>query len=158
MSQSGTNTNPTEVLFYHLERQTLENVLPNLLEKTIQRGWRAVVKTGSQERLDALDLSLWTFTEDSFLAHGTAKDGFAADQPVYLTLDDEAPNGAEVRFYVDGATANDVAGLVRAIFMFDGNDDEATAKARVQWQAMKAAGHTCTYWRQTPEGRWEKRA
>jgi DNA polymerase III subunit chi len=158
MSQSGTQTNATEVLFYHLERQPLEKVLPSLLEKTLQRGWRAVVQAGSQERLEALDLALWTYTDDSFLAHGTAKDGFGADQPIYLTLEDDAPNGAKVRFFVDGATSADLSGLVRAIYMFDGNDDDATANARVQWQAVKAAGHTCTYWRQTAEGRWEKKA
>ncbi len=158
MSQSGIGTNATEVLFYHLERQPLEKVLPSLLEKTLQRGWRAVVQTGSQERLEALDLALWTYSDDSFLAHGTSKDGFEAEQPVYLTLADDAPNSAKVRFFVDGATTPDLSGLVRAIYMFDGNDDEATANARVQWQAVKAAGHTCTYWRQTPEGRWEKKA
>jgi DNA polymerase III subunit chi len=158
MSQSGTDPNTTEVLFYHLERQPLEKVLPSLLEKTVQRGWRAVVQTGSQERLEALDLALWTYSDDSFLAHGTAKDGFAAEQPVYLTLDDDAPNGAKVRFFVDGAVAADFSGLVRAIFMFDGNDDEATANARLQWKAVKDGGHSCTYWQQTPEGRWEKKA
>lgn len=158
MSQSGTDRQTPEVLFYHLERQPLEKVLPNLLEKTLQRGWRAVVQTGSQERLEALDLALWTYSDDSFLAHGTSKDGCAEDQPVYLTLGGDAPNGAKVRFFVDGATAADLSGLVRAVFMFDGNDDEATASARVQWQAVKEAGHTCTYWRQTPEGRWEKKA
>ena len=151
-------SNKTEVLFYHLERQPLEKVLPSLLEKTVQRGWRAVVQTGSQDRLEALDLALWTYSDDSFLGHGTQKDGFAADQPVYLTTSDDAPNGAKVRFFVDGASAADLSGLVRAIFMFDGNDDEATVHARVQWKAAKAAGHACTYWQQTPEGRWEKKA
>lgn len=158
MVQSGTNQISTEVLFYHLERQPLEKVLPSLLEKTVRRGWRAVVQTSSEERLEALDLALWTYSEDSFLAHGTLKDDHASEQPVYLTTGDDAPNGAKVRFFVDGAMAGDLSGLVRAIFMFDGNDDEATANARVQWKAAKAAEHACTYWQQTPEGRWEKKA
>ncbi|KFL26848.1 DNA polymerase III subunit chi, partial [Devosia sp. 17-2-E-8] len=29
-----------DVLFYHLENQPLEKVLPLLLEKTVERGWR----------------------------------------------------------------------------------------------------------------------
>ena len=116
---------PTEVLFYHLEQQTLEKVLPTLVEKTLERGWRAVVQAGSHERLAAIDLALWTFKEDSFLAHGTAKDGHAAEQPVYLTTTGETPNGAGVRFLVDGAEAEAFSGFVRIVYMFDGNEAEA---------------------------------
>jgi DNA polymerase-3 subunit chi len=148
----------TEVLFYHLEQQPLERVLPSLIEKTLQRGWRAVIQSGSEERLEALDLALWTYADDSFLPHGTKKDGYAAEQPVYLTTGDETPNGARVRFLVDGAEAGDFSGLVRAVFLFDGNDAEATAAARKHWQSAKTAGYAVTYWRQTSEGRWEKRA
>lgn len=148
----------TEVLFYHLERLPLERVLPGLLERTLERGWRAVVQAGNEERLEALDLALWTYTEGSFLPHGTRQDGFSAEQPIYLTTGTDTPNGAGVRFFVDGAEGGDLSGLVRAVFLFDGNDAEATASARAQWQAVKAAGHTATYWRQSAEGRWEKKA
>lgn len=145
-----------EVLFYHLERATLEHVLPSLLERTIERGWRAVVQSGSAERLEALDLALWTYNDASFLPHGTARDGDPARQPVYLTLGDEAPNSAGVRFLVDGAEMTQFAGYVRIVCIFDGRDPEATGKARTQWQAAKAAGCTVTYWRQSDSGRWEK--
>lgn len=155
---SETSTIATEVLFYHLERQPLERVLPSLLEKTLERGWRAVVQSGSEERLEALDLALWTYAEGSFLPHGTKKDGFAADQPIYLTTGGDAPNGGRVRFLVDRATPPDLAGLVRAVFLFDGNDSEATAEAREQWKAVKAQGLAATYWRQSAEGRWQKMA
>lgn len=155
MSEEQTPT-PVEVLFYHLERQPLERVLPSLLERTLERGWRAVVQSGSEERLDALNLALWTYSEASFLPHGSKKDGFASEQPIYLTTSDETPNGARVRFLVDGATAKDLSGLVRAVYLFDGNDEEATSQARAEWKAVKAAGHACTYWRQSPEGRWQK--
>ncbi len=148
----------TEVLFYHLERQPLERVLPSLLEKTVERGWRAVVQAGSSDQLEKLDLLLWTYSEDSFLAHGTLKDGQSGDQPVFLTTRDDNPNGAKVRFYVDNAVAGDMTGLMRAVFLFDGNDDAAVATARAAWQTAKAAQHSCTYWQQTPEGRWEKKA
>ena len=147
-----------EVLFYHLERQPLERVLPSLLEKTLARGWRAVVQSGSQERLDALDLALWTYADDSFLPHGTKKEGYEADQPIFLTTTDETPNAAKVRFFVDGAVAGDMSGLVRAIYMFDGQDQQALSVARSEWQAVKAKGLAATYWRQTAEGRWEKKA
>jgi len=147
-----------EVLFYHLERHPLETVLPNLIERTLERGWRAVVQAGSSERVEALDTVLWTYREDSFLPHGRAGDPFAADQPVYLTAGDETPNGARVRFLVDGARASAFRGFTRLVYMFDGSDAEAISVAREQWKAAKAAGCTATYWQQTEAGRWEKKA
>jgi DNA polymerase-3 subunit chi len=147
-----------EVLFYHLERQPLEAVLPGLLERTLERGWRAVVQVGSQERMEFLDTALWTYKEASFLPHGTRKDGFSAEQPVYLTLDDTVPNGAGVKFLVEGSVAGTFSGFARIVYLFDGNDAEATASARSQWQAAKAAGCAVTYWRQSTAGRWEKMA
>lgn len=148
----------TEVLFYHLQHQPLERVLPSLVEKTLERGWRAVVQAGSPERLEAIDLALWTYKEDSFLAHGSAKDGFAAEQPVYLTTTGETPNGAGVRFLVDGAEAESFSGFVRIVYLFDGNDTDAVALARAQWTAAKQAGCPVTYWLQSTAGRWERKA
>ena len=147
-----------EVLFYHLERHPLEVVLPNLLEKTLERGWRAVVQSGSEERLEALDTALWTYSEESFLPHGTAKSGHPADQPVYLTTGADTPNGAGVRFLVDGAEAETFTGFARLVYVFDGRDEEATTRARLEWKKATAAGCAVTYWRQSEAGRWEKKA
>jgi DNA polymerase-3 subunit chi len=148
----------TEVLFYHLTESTLEDALPGLLEKSVQRGWRAVVQTGTEERRDALDTHLWTFRDDSFLAHGTDREPHVAEQPVLLTTEANNGNGAEIRFIVDGAAPPDVAAYERAVFMFDGHDAEQLEKAREHWKAMKASGHAVTYWQQTPERRWERKA
>lgn len=147
-----------EVLFYHLESQPLERVLPALLDRTLERGWRAVVQSGSEERLEALDTALWTYRDDSFLPHGTRRDGHAERQPVYLTTGEDAPNGARVRFLVEGARAAGYDGLLRAVYLFDGHDGEAVADARSAWAEAKAAGCAVTYWRQTSDGRWEKKA
>lgn len=148
----------TEVLFYHLEHQPLDRVLPSLLEKTLQRGWKAVVRSSNQERLEALDIALWTYRDDSFLPHGTKKDGASDKQPVYLTTGDETPNGAGIVFLVDGAETQVFEGFERIVHLFDGNDKEAVARARNQWKAAKAAGCEVTYWQQGPQGRWEKKA
>jgi DNA polymerase-3 subunit chi len=160
MGDSDTRRQPaatqTEVLFYHLERQPLERVLPGLLEKTLARGWRAVVQSDSEERLEALDTALWTYSEASFLPHGTKRDGLAAEQPVYLTTGDETPNGAGVRFLVDGASVASYEGFVRVVHIFDGRDEESKARARGAWQAAKSQGFPVTYWRQGDSGRWEK--
>jgi DNA polymerase-3 subunit chi len=153
----------TEVWFYHLQRENLENALTPLLQKTLERGWRAVVRAGGTERVDALDAHLWTFRADAFLPHGRAQDGFAERQPVYLTAGEETPNGAHALFLVDGAVpadwgAGDLTLHDRIVLIFDGRDSEALATARAQWSAAKAAGHAVTYWQQSDAGKWEKRA
>ena len=148
----------TEVLFYHLERQPLERVLPTLLERTLERGWRAVVQCGSEERLEALDGWLWTYRDDSFLPHGTVRDGPADMQPIFLTTGNENPNGANVRFLVEGATISDFAPYDRVVQIFDGHDAAAIELARKEWRRAKAAGCEVTYWQQADNGRWERRA
>ncbi len=148
----------TEVLFYHLDKQPLDRVLPGLVERTLARGWRAVVQAGGAERLDAIDTMLWTWRDDSFLPHGTMKDGHPAHQPVFLTTDEANPNGAAVRFLVDGADLQAFEGYVRVVILFDGLDSEALDTARRQWKAVKTANLPATYWQQSEAGRWEKRA
>ena len=148
----------TEIWFYHLEQQTLDQVLPNLLEKTLQRGWRAVVQSGSQERLKAIDALLWTYREDSFLPHGTRRDGDPAMQPIYLTEEEENPNAADIRFFIEGAPIGSAEGYQRVVYLFDGGDGHALDNARAAWKDVKASEHEVTYWRQTSSGRWEKQA
>jgi DNA polymerase III subunit chi len=148
----------TEVLFYHLEHQPLERVLPSLVERTLERGWRAVVQAGSEERVEALDTLLWTYREDSFLPHGTRRDGNTAAQPIYLTSGEDNPNGAGVRFLVDGAETGELSSYDRVVYLFDGRDAAAVAKAREHWKSAKDAGCEVTYWQQSSEGRWEKKA
>lgn len=151
-------SSPTEVLFYHLERQPLDRVLPTLVERTVERGWRAVIQSGTTERLEAVDNLLWTWRDDSFVPHGTARDGPPADQPVLLTTESDNPNEAAVRFLIDGATIESFKGYLRVVLIFDGQDTAAVETARAQWKAAKAEGCACTYWQQSDSGRWEKRA
>jgi DNA polymerase-3 subunit chi len=147
-----------EVLFYHLTESTLEKALPTLLEKSVGRGWRAVVQTGSEERRDALDQHLWLYRDDSFLPHGVDHEPHAAEQPVILTAGPANPNGAQIRFLVDGASPPPLDGYERAVFLFDGNDEGQIEAARAHWKVLKGSGHGVTYWQQTPEGRWEQKA
>ena len=148
----------TEVYFYHLERRTLEQVLPTLLELSLKRGWRAAVQAASEERVEALDTLLWTYREESFLPHGTARDGRSAAHPIYLTASDDNPNAAHVRFLVDGATLGDASPYARVAHVFDGRDEKAVARARSEWQAAKARGDAVSYWQQDAEGRWQQKA
>jgi len=148
----------SEVYFYHLQNQPLENVLPQLIEKCLERGWRCVVQTQSDERVQALDQHLWTWRDDSFLPHGTDKEGNASEQPVLLTTSEQNANTAKVRFFVEGASSEDLNGYERAIHLFDGNDPDAVDNARAQWKSAQAAGHAVTYWQQDEAGRWQQKA
>jgi DNA polymerase-3 subunit chi len=158
-SAATTDAEPaSEVYFYHLERQPLVRVLPILLERTLERGWRAVVQAGSAERLEALDAELWIYAPDSFLPHGLARDPDAERQPVLLTTAEDNPNGAALRFLVDGAAVSVHRGYVRIVHLFDGNDAEAVEAARKQWRIAKTEGCSLAYWQQDANGRWQRKA
>jgi DNA polymerase-3 subunit chi len=150
----------TEIWFYHLQRRSLDDVLPGLLERALQRGWHAVVQGASEERIAALDEHLWTYSDDSFLPHASAREGDPEMQPIFLTTGSENPNRATVRFLIEGA---EVAPILerdddyeRVMLLFDGNDAEALAAARAQWAYLKARGNALSYWQQSADGRWQK--
>ena len=147
----------TEVRFYHLTRTTLEQALPQMLEKTLERGQRAMVLAGSEERVEALNAWLWTYGDRTFLPHGSAQDGHAEHQPVWLTERDECPNGAQVLFLTDAAVSERLGDYTLCALLFDGNDADAVATARAQWATLKDAGHDLTYWQQDDQGRWAQK-
>ena len=147
----------TEILFYHLKGQTPEQVLPALLQKSLERGWRVVVQASSDERVEALDAHLWTWRDDAFLPHGTWRDAEAAMQPIVLTVNEENPNGATVRFLVDGASMpGNGDGYDRIVVLFSGEDPDAVDAARERWTKAKAAGVEVTYWQMDEQGRWRR--
>lgn len=149
----------TEILFYHMQGQKLENVLPALLEKSLERGWKVVVQGSTDERIEALDAHLWTYRDDGFLPHGTWRESEAAQQPVLLTSNDGNPNGATVRFLVDRAPLPaDVERYQRIVLVFDGDDEEAVAAARAHWSDVRAKGFEATYWQADEGGRWTKKS
>jgi DNA polymerase III subunit chi len=147
-----------EVLFYHLQHKPLAAVLPNLVAKSIDCGWRAVVQAVTEERLAALDDLLWTYSEESFLPHGTDREPQPESQPVLLTISTTNPNAAEVRFLVEGADLPEqIAGYERVVVLFDGDDAEAVTRAREQWREAMKRGASVTYWQQDERGRWQKK-
>lgn len=151
-----------EIWFYHLERSTLDQVLPELLDRTLKRGWRAQVRVADPNRLEDIDERLWTWRDESFLAHGRADAAHAARQPILLvqaaeTPPAENPNGSQTLFIVDDAEIGERKGWTRCFIIFDGQDDRALAGARERWRTLKAAGADLAYWKQTDEG-WTRAA
>jgi len=148
---------PCEVWFYHLERTSLEQVLPELLEKTLARGWRAVVWSNDAARVRAIDDWLWTYREDSFLPHGIANEARSDRQPVIVGSMGENPNRANAAFVVDGEP-DALTGFERCVVIFDGRDEPSLTTARGLWARLKGAGHAVTYWRQGEQRGWDRQA
>ncbi len=148
----------TEIWFYHLDRAPIEQVLPGLLSKTLAKGWCAQIRIPTDERLEYFNSYLWTFRPDSFLPHGTDKDGPAEQQPILLTSKQENLNEADVLFLIDGADSSDLMSYKRCITLFDGQDDEALGHARAFWKQSKADGLDVIYWQQASNGKWEQKA
>jgi len=149
----------TEVLFYHLTSSPLERTLPQLLERSLERGWKVVLQSPDPARLEHFDQYLWSYSKEGFLPHGLAGQGHDADQPVLLTTKDDAPNGAELLMLIDGARREpaEITGFERVCLFFDGNDEAAVATAREDWKAVKAADLAAKYWAQE-DGRWVQKA
>jgi DNA polymerase-3 subunit chi len=151
----------SEVLFYHLERRSLDDVLPGLVERSLAKPWRVLIKCESADRAAALDNLLWTYDEQSFLPHAQLGDGDAARQPVLITVEETNANNADVLFLVGGAGMpawnGDLAqSLSRVVVLFDGRHPEALSGARQAWIDSQAAGHAVTYWKESPSGKFEK--
>lgn len=150
-----------EVLFYHLERKSLEDVLPGLIERTLERKWKALIRCESADRAASIDNLLWTYDEQSFLPHAQLGDGDAMRQPVLITVEDANTNEANVLFLVGGASPPPWNGglaqsFSRIVVLLDGRDEEALAAARKGWKEARDAGHDVTYWKQSAAGKWEK--
>lgn len=146
-----------EVRFYHLSSTSLESALPKLLEKTLERGKRAVVMARSDERVEALCAHLWSYDDRSFLPHGTRRDGFATHQPIWITERDENPNEADYLFLTDGAASEQMAEFEICALLFDGRDAEALQAARAEWKRCKDLQLAMTYWQQDDQGFWKKK-
>lgn len=151
----------SRVDFYHLQQQTLEQVLPKLLEKAYKTKQNIVVKIGNDERVEFLNSQLWTFDDTSFIPHGSRKDGFGEQQPIWLTAGEDTPNQATMMFLVDGASASlEALGKFERVFnIFDGNSPSAVDQARLFWKELKAAENMeVYYWKQDENGRWTQAA
>ena len=146
-----------EVWFYHLERSRLEQVLPDLLEKTLARGWRALVRSPDSDRLGQLDEWLWSYRDDGFLPHAVEGEAFPERQPILLTRGADNLNAARVMFLIDGAEPGDLAAFERCVIIFDGEDESAVTSARAKWTQFRAEGRVVSYWRQGAKSGWEKR-
>ena len=147
----------TEIGFYHLPRSSVGEALPRLLERAVAAGHRILVRAANEAEVERLNSLLWTYGEASFLPHGSAKDAWPAEQPVYLTFEDDNPNDADLACQLGGTEAARLEGFKRVLDLFDGGDADAVAAARERWRRYTASGHQLSYWQQKPNGGWERK-
>lgn len=148
----------TRVDFYHLQRSTLEDTLPKLAQLSLKAGHKVLLKTSSLDRLDELNTHLWTFDAHEWLPHGSKKDGFVDKQPLYMTVEDDNPNEADLLILTDGADCSDLSPYVRCLDIFDGNSEIDKKDARQRWKRHLDTGLTLYYWQQDEMGRWIEKA
>lgn len=145
-----------EIWFYHLETTSVEQALPDLLEKIVQKGWRAYVHGHDDDKISALNDHLWSYRADSFLAHGREGDDLDGHQPILLGASGNMGNKCQVYLSVSPVDLPDISGLERCLVVFDGGDQDHLGWARTQWKRLKAQGGDLAYWKQNERGRWEK--
>lgn len=150
--------NMTEIRFYHLTRKTLDQALPEILTKALSGGHKIVVKGQDERQIQRMNEHLWTFDPNSFIPHGGEKEGFAADQPVFLTTGDENPNSANVLILTDGATSSQLEDFKLCCEMLDGHNQDAVKAARARWKEYKEKGYEISYWQQDENGKWQNKA
>jgi DNA polymerase III subunit chi len=148
----------SEVWFYHLERSTVEQELPRLLLRGLERGLRMAVVTSSLDRVKDFSQKLWGIEETAFIPHGFDGEPNPEGQNIYLCTDDNAPNASRYFFYVDGATPKHNAERDRSSIIFDGNDEAAKGTARKLWRRFKSENAVIRYWKQDEDGRWKDQA
>ncbi len=147
----------TEIRFYHLQRQSQEQVIPVILTKALERGHRIIVKMHNDNAVAQMNEHLWSFNANSFLPHGSEKEGKAEHQPIWITCKDENPNKSDVIILAQGVEISDPSSFDLCCEMLDGHDDSAVITARKRWKKYKEQGFDLTYWQQNEMGAWEKK-
>lgn len=147
----------TEHWFYHLEHATVESVLPMLLEKSLERDWRCLVKT-TPDTLSYYNDFLWSFRDDSFLPHSRDDEPLADLNPVILSANADVAKGVDVVILLGGQDIENFNGVTRCMFMINGKNAEDVQNARARWARLKKFGADLSYYQQDDRGRWQKKA
>jgi DNA polymerase-3 subunit chi len=145
----------TTIQFDHLLSTSRERAVPKLMEKVLGSGSKAVMIASSDSMLKTMSDALWSNDAASFLPHGTMRDGHASEQPIYLTLADENPSGADILCVLDGSLPQSAATYTKLLDVFDGASETEVTAARERWAHYKAEGYALQYVKQQPGGSWK---
>lgn len=148
----------TEIRFYHIQKKSAEVTVFELAERALTRGHRILIRLRDEADAVRLNDFLWTNKPESFLPHGTAQDGNAEMQPVFLTATNDNPNEADTLFLMPGAESSGIDAFKLCCDIIDGHSEEDISNARSRYRDWKAAGHSLSYWQQDDAGKWEQKS
>jgi DNA polymerase-3 subunit chi len=138
-----------KVDFYQLTRDPAEKVLPAIAQRILDNKGRLLIISDDAGQLDAISGALWTARTDSFLAHAKSGEGDDALQPILLSHDTDAPNGAKFVALADGNWRAVTEDFERIFYLFP---PEQTDNARSAWRTL-GDGVERRYWKQDG-GKW----
>ena len=148
----------SEVYFYHLTRQRVDQALRPLLGKCLANGWRVLIRGREEAEIRQLDDALWQGPAEEFLPHGLAGAAQEADQPVLLALEGhKAQHDCLICVGGSAVTADEVLASKRVCILFQDDNGLHMQTARSQWRSLTEAGIAAKYWSQA-KGNWELQA
>jgi len=147
----------TEIRFYHLQQTSLENALPEILLKAVEREYKIIIKCSNKEEVEAIDEMIWTYRKDSFIPHGCKKNGFENEQPIWITSKDENVNNANMLLLINNAESELIENFDLCCKIFDGADNEILEKSREHWKEYKNKDYGLSYFQQDEQGKWLKK-
>lgn len=138
--------------FWQLSRDPAEKVVALIAQRVLDAGDRLLVVSADEDQRGSISRALWKAGPESFLANGEAGAKGATSQPILLSSETEAANGASHVIYADG-TFRDAAGFDRAFLLFDDNTVQA---ARDVWRALDGKDDLERAFFRQDGGKWVK--
>ena len=139
--------------FYQLSRDPAELVVPLIARATRNAGERLLVVSDDDAQLGLIGDALWERAPEAFLANGRADAAHADRQPILLSRQAKALNGARYIVLADGAWRDEAAGFERAFLLFDATGLEG---ARICWRQLGLRdGVERRFWKQDG-GKWRE--
>lgn len=136
-----------QIDFYHLQDETIIEILPSLLRRTLSDNKKGAIWFSHEETLKKTSQALWKSPYPNWLPHGDKHIACPNLQPIWLSTEKDRPNQAEFLFLIENSTCDTPNDFKRIFYLFDGNDDNARKLAREQWIKAKEIAQPLTYWK-----------
>lgn len=141
--------------FWQLSRDPVERVVALIAARTRQAGERLLVIDSDAERRVGLGRAMWEGDPQAFLANGEASAPHAARQPILLSADCAAANGARYCVIADGDWRAEAEGFARVFLLFG---DAGLQAARATWRKFDGRDDVTRSYYAQEEGKWAKKA
>src|SRR6476646_9535962 len=107
-----------QVDFWQYSQGPIERIVALIAERVLAAGDRLLVVDSDAERRSTTQTALWETKPERFLANGDAGQPHATRQPILLSPECVAANGAKVAVFADGEWREPGADFDRVILLF----------------------------------------